>query len=200
MSDAQNYDSTNLETLRRDLEKLRAVARDSEGLKSPGDATSMAVVGPAARRPAVTPSGSHDDKDKLIARRLLAMLRRGEGDDSPTVSGTDFTETGVKRLLGQLTSPSKTPAAGQKILQRLHKFLTAPGPKGGEKVSGVSVEKIRRLSRLLEQTEKHGWEQVRARMAERRNGSSKAPATAIPARAKAAAPIKRKRPNRREAS
>jgi hypothetical protein len=161
MSGTQNPGAKNFDSLRRDLKELRAKARESGVISSSVDDVSAPFGGLSASRQAAMDAMGPDDKSKVVAKRLLAMLRRGEGDESRIVPGTNFTEAGVQRLVDRLAAPRKE-AAGEKVYQRLRNFLNRPGRDAGEMVAGVSVEKIRHLARFLEQVEKHGWEQVRA--------------------------------------
>lgn len=179
MSDAQNYDIKNLDALRRDLKELRSRAKE-EGVIStePVEKPKIGVGGGAARRFAAMRRETDEktetgDKGKQLASRMLAMLRRGPGDDSPTVPGTHFTEHGVQRLMDQLTEPQKGRRANSPVIQKLHKFLTAP--TGGKTIAGASIERIRMLANLLPQVETHGWEQVRSHLAKRKENRAAEP-------------------------
>ena len=188
MSDPLNYDSKNLDVLRRDLQDLRGRARE-EGLihSDTQERPAVAAGGGAARRFAQMRAGGTGgaepgEKGKQLATRILAMLRRSIDDDSPLVPGTDFTEAGVKRLMDHLTAPPKGRRATAPLIERLHKFLTIPGQPGGKLIAGASVERIRMLANLLPQVEKYGWDQVKEQMAKRKeNRAKQVEAGAVPA-------------------
>jgi hypothetical protein len=168
MSDAPNSDRPTIEVVRRDLQALRSKARAGGILGSKvGDARA-----PASRRDSTASAdgdtGEAGEKGKQAAGKLLTMFRRSPDDTSPTVLGTDFTENGVARVLNLLTAPRQREGTSQNIQQRLHTFLTAPVADGAETVAGVSVQKVRRVARMLQQIEKHGWDHFRAHMAKRR--------------------------------
>ncbi len=201
MSDAPSSDRPKIEIVRRDLQQLRSKARASGLIGSKnGDASAPA----SSKMVPVFPDMDIEepgDKGKQAASKLLAMFRRGEEDTSPTVRGTDFTEKGVARVLNVLTAPREREGASQKTLQRLHKFLTGPVADGAETVAGVSVQKVRRIARMLQQIEKHGWEHVRAHMAKRKvaGGDAKPRGAAEPKLVEAARAAK-PRPKRRARS
>ena len=144
---------------------------------------------------------SSGDKGKQAASKMLAMFRRGQDDTSPTVPGTDFTEKGVAKVVKLLAAPRERDGASQKMLQRLHKFLTGPVADDAETVAGVSVQKVRRVARMLQQVERHGWEHVRAHMAKRKSAGAgvKPPPIAEPKVAEVTAPAQA-RPKRRARS
>jgi hypothetical protein len=179
MSDPLDYDSKNLDVLRRDLQDLRGRARE-EGLihSDKPDRPAVAAGGGAARRFAQLRQGGTGgaepgEKGKQLAARILAMLRRSIDDDSPLVPGTDFTEGGVKRLMDHLTAPPKGRRATAPLIERLHKFLAIPAQPGGKMIAGASLERIRMLGNLLPQVEKHGWDQVKEHMAKRKENRAK---------------------------
>lgn len=205
MGDTQQYDAKNLEALRRDLRDLRAEAQEDgvltpRGSKRSGAGARRRAAAPAAAEtgPASADGESSGGKGKQVASRMLAALRRVENDDSLNVRGTDFTENGVKRLLVLLNSPRRRSGAADRILQRFQRFLTTPVPNSMQKIAGVSAEKIRLLSRLLEQIEQHGWDAVRSHLTERRERAAASEQSGAPA--DAASPVRRKRLNRQEAS
>jgi hypothetical protein len=171
MNDAQDYDSKNLDVLRRDLEELRSRAREEGVISQPAEKPKLAVGGVAARRFAAiqkeaSEKGEAREKGKQLATRMLTMLRRSSGDNSPIVPGTDFTEQGVERLMNQLTEAQKSRRATSPLIQRLHNLLTTS--TGGRTIAGASVERIRMIGNLLPQIETHGWEQVRSQLAKRK--------------------------------
>jgi hypothetical protein len=198
MSDAQHYDMKNLEALRRDLQEIRTEAQADGTIAPRAGKRAGPMAAAAARRPAPAQPVSPEAKGKQVATRMLATLRRVENDNSPIIRGTDFTEAGVKRLLNLLTSPKRRSDAADRALQRIHRFITAPAPAGVQTISGVSADKVRALSRLLEQIEQNGWDAVRSQLTERREKSAAAgTAGAAPAEA---APAPRKRAGRQAAS
>jgi hypothetical protein len=173
MSNSQNYDTKNLETLRRDLGDLRSQAREDGVLRSDtAEKPSGSTAAGAARRFAAIRRNDNgegpdaEEKGKQLAARLLAMLRRVDNDTSPMVPGTDFTENGIKRLMDQFARP-KANRRNAPLIDKLQKFLTT-GPSGGKMIAGASVERIRMLANLLPQVEKRGWGQVRSHLARRK--------------------------------
>jgi glycosyltransferase A (GT-A) superfamily protein (DUF2064 family) len=176
MSDTKNPDSSNLEALRRDLQEMRNKARD-EGILSAEAVAPMALGGggvASAGRQAIMSAVDPNDKGKQAATRLMAILRRTETDTSAIVPGTDFTEQGIARMQDLLTASVQKQGTGDNIYVRLQKFLASPAQNGGRVICGIGTEKIRILSHLLEQTEKLGWEQVKAQLAQRAQAASKA--------------------------
>lgn len=206
MSDTQNYDTKNLDVLRRDLKELRNRAKEEGVIRSDvPEQPKVNAGGGAARRFAAMRRGDAGEnadgaeKGKQLATRILAMLRRGNDDDSPNIPGTNFTEDGVKRLMTQLTEPQKGRRATSPLIQKLHKFLTTP-TGGGKTIAGASLERIRMLANLLPQVEKHGWEQVRAHLAKRKeNRAAEAEAEEV-AEAPPPAAARQRRGGRRTAS
>jgi len=184
MSNSQNYDTKNLETLRRDLGDLRSRARE-DGVLRPDTAEkpSGSTAAGAARRFAAirrndTGEGPDaEEKGKQLAARLLAMLRRVDNDTSLVLPDTDSTENGIKRLMDQFAQP-KGNRRNAPLIEKLQKFLTT-GPSGGKMIAGASVERIRMLANLLPQVEKRGWGQVRSHLAKRKEEKAQPAAKAL---------------------
>lgn len=191
MSETQAYDTRNFDLLRDDLEQLRNEAR-VEGVFAKRGSAGRTDEG-ASRRLGTGSLRASTDKGKQMARRMRAILRRAANDVSPMIDGTDFTEDGIKTFLSQLTAPRKKARAADRAIQNIHKFITAPPPKGAQTAVGVSVDRVRQLARLLERIEQHGWEQVRLALAEKRTAAKAAP----PAQPKRPPPAKRKRAQHR---
>lgn len=195
MDEAENFDLKNLDSLRRDLKELRARAREDSAPGPEKTEQPDAAGGPAWRRPGAASAAEPGERGKRLASRLLALLRRGEDDQSPAVPGTDFTEQGVERLLDRLALlPKQSSAAGQ-FLHNMYRYLTAPPAEGAPMIADVSAEKIQYLSRFLPQIEKHGWNQVRSRMAQIRERPGARGTAARPE--PKPAPQRRKRDGRR---
>ena len=174
------YDTTNFQALRLELEQLNAAALKS-GLLPPvtgwfgaPDAAPAKRAKPRpapkartmaktkdSKRPAIDPA----DRGKARARRLLAMLGRIVGDDSPAVPGTAFTESGVVRLLAHLRKPRNRRA---RFLRRMQRFLARPVALGLQTSAGVSVERLQMVSHRLREIEAHGLAHVRSVRAARR--------------------------------
>ncbi|MBS0559850.1 MAG: hypothetical protein JSR21_07330 [Proteobacteria bacterium] len=161
MSETQKSPTKNVDALRRELRELRGKAREDGMTGAIVDDWTGTGLAPGSRK-AVMDAINQEDKSKSAATMLLTLLRRVDKDDTPLVPGTNFTEAGVQRLLRQMQLPKyKTGPAG-KIIQRLHTYLTKQAKPGSIQVAGVSIERLRQLAGLLEQIEKHGWEQAKA--------------------------------------
>lgn len=201
-----DYDTTNLQALREELKLLNTAALE-DGLISMRDGwpvtprarRAAAVVRTAKARatPATTPAtsktsskskakGPSPETGKAGARRLLTIARRGEGDGSPAVAGTDFTEAGIVRLLAHLR---KRRSKGFRFLHRLHQFLIRPVQPGIRTSAGISVERLQLVARQLLEIEAHGWHQFRARVERRGKRAPAADRTAKPARRAKAKPV-----------
>jgi hypothetical protein len=186
MSETQKSATKNVDTLRRELRELRSKARE-DGMTGAivDDWAGSTGLAPGSRKAvmdAITPA----DKSKTAATMLLTLLRRMDKDDSPLVPGTNFTEAGVQRMLRQMRLPKYQTGPAGKIMQRLHTYLTK-GKPGAILVAGVSVERLRQLGGLLEQIEKHGWEQAKAMLEEQFDiPTAKRPKPVIDAEAEAA--------------
>ena len=162
MDDGLGYDTSNLQALRQELRRLNIAAIETRLLPPLRSPNRRAAAGGAseAPRPASARNG------KAGAKRLLSMLRRLEGDDSPPVPGTDFTEAGVVRLLAHLRDAgNKKPA---RYLQRLRRYLARPVQFGLRVSAGVSVERLQWVSRYLRDIEAYGLDHVRMVTAARR--------------------------------
>jgi hypothetical protein len=190
MSDIQEVNTKKVDSLRADLKDLRERARETGVLKPAG------TVSRRTRRSAAE-TVEATEKGKAAAARIRAMLQRGENDESAIIAGTNFTEDGVRRVIELLIAPRKQPVKSQRIFEWLHRFLTSPVQDGEQMVAGVSAVKVRRLSRLLQQIETHGWEQFRSRRAERLGTVSGNETPSAPQPVAAATVSTRKRQHRR---
>ncbi len=150
-----SYDTTNLHALRRELDRLNDAAVKSGVIPSRDAGGDLDVV---SDRLAAQPV----DLGKAGARRLLEMLCRISGDESPMVPGTEFTEAGVVRLLAHLRRPRKRAQYGNRFLGRLLGFLTRPLPTGMQTSAGIGVERLQRVWRYLREIESYGWNHVQA--------------------------------------
>jgi len=168
MDAAPDYDTSKLQALRRELDKLNAAAAKSGLIVTRNDPAKAGR--PAAREPArveaVDPNLA--DQGKSTARRLLAILSRVEGDSSPSISGVEFTEDGVVRLLAHLRKRSARAQVGNRFFRRLLAFLTRPVPMGMRTSAGIGVERLQLVARYLNEIETHGWRQFRLIAAARR--------------------------------
>ena len=174
MDDGPGYDTSNLQALRQELRRLNIAAIETRLLPPLGGRHQRPSVSAAseAARPASTRNG------KAGAKRLLSMLRRSEGDDSPPVPGTDFTEAGVVRLLAHLRhAGNKKPA---RYLQRLRRYLARPVQFGMRVSAGVSVERLQWVSRYLRDIEAYGLDHVRMVTAARRGRQARPPSSTEP--------------------
>jgi hypothetical protein len=169
--EAPAFDMTKLDALRRELARLNAAAVQQGLLRPRATAGSTPPVSaPALSRSAAARSA---DQGRKGARRMLTLLGRIPGDESPPVPGTEFTESGVVRLLAHLRKPHKR----HRFRQRLLRFLTRAMPLGVRTSAGVSTERLRLVGRYLMQIEQHGWQHVKAvRAARRRNPTRRATA------------------------
>jgi hypothetical protein len=158
------YDTAKLHALRRELEKLNEAAAKS-GLIAPHKARPAA---PAQRAREDRAGAEFADQGKAAARRLLAILGRIEGDVSPPISGTKFTEGGVVRLLAHLRKRSARAQRGNRFFRRLLAYLTRPVPMGIRTSAGVSVQRLQLVSRRLLEIEAHGWRHFQLMSAARR--------------------------------
>lgn len=146
------YDAAKLNALRRELAQLNDAAVRS------------GLIGPHKIRPATAQRAREEragtefaDQGKAAARRLLTILGRIEGDVSPPISGTTFTEDGVVRLLAHLRQRSVRAQRGNRFFRRLLAYLTRPVPIGIRTSAGISVERLQLVSRRLIEIEAHGW-------------------------------------------
>ena len=190
---ALGYDTSRFHALQRELERLNAAAlrtglitaRDVSARASPSsnqgesaeigspDNTEQPASGDS---PQPMPSGSAD-KGKASAKQLLTMLGRIEGDNSPSISGTSFTESGVVRLLTHLRRPR---IQRNQFFRQLYRFLIRPVPMGVHTSAGVSVGRLQLVSHQLLEIEAHGWLQFQSIRALRRG------ARGLPSRSNAA--------------
>lgn len=154
------YDDTNLQALRRELERLNEAAVKT-GLIAP-DAGADVRARNAIADGRDAGSGR---RGKAGASRLLRIMGRIEGDDSPLVPGTRCTEQGVVRLLAHLDRPRSQQFP---FLVRMHRFLVRPVPRGTRTSAGISVERLQVVSRQLQQIKALGWEEFRSIAAARR--------------------------------
>lgn len=159
---AQQFDTARLEALRVELRQINEDAVRTGLLHPPGSA--RAEPAPAARKARRGGPG----KGRAGAARMLALLGRIPGDQSPPVPGTDFTESGVVRLLAHLGKPHDRPPVGYAFLRRLHRFLSRPVQMGVRTSAGVSVERLRLVGRYLKMIETNGYEHFQAYRAARR--------------------------------
>jgi hypothetical protein len=164
------YDTSNLQALRRELDRLNAAALGS-GLIAPRNVRPE----PAPRARKERARVGLPDQGKAGARRLLTMLRPIEGDLSPPVPGTRFTEGGVVRLLADLRKPRARVKRRARFLRRLLRFLTRPVSKGLRTSAGIGVERLQRISRYLLEIEARGWNHVQSTSAARRRGRQALP-------------------------
>jgi hypothetical protein len=151
------YDTNRLRTLRRELDHLNAAAAKS----------GLIAIRNFPLRSEFRQAGS-SDLGKTGARRLLGMLARIEGDVSPAIPGTEFSEDGVVRLLAHLRKPRVRVQRGNRFFRRLLTFLTRPVSSGMRTSAGVSVERLQLISRHLLEIEAHGWRHFRLVSAARR--------------------------------
>lgn len=168
---------------------VRAKAGKAGTLSSTKAGRSTAKAGKAAGAKALRAAAARDtqarsavaprDKSRAGARRLLVMLRRIDGDDSPPVPGTDFTEAGVVRLLGHLR---RRKSQGFRFLRHLYRLLTRPVALGMRTSAGIGVERLQLVGRQLEEIEIHGWDHFHSRRVARRGrqGLPFAPAASSP--------------------
>jgi hypothetical protein len=157
------YNTRNLQALRHELGRLNAAALEC-GLTAPRKIWPEAAPEAGKERARV---GSAE-QGKVGARRLLTMLERMEGDVSPSVSGTKFTEAGVVRLLAHLDKSRARVQRGNRFRGRLLRFLTRPVSMGIRTSAGVGVERLQLISRYLLEIEAHGWNYVQSSSAARR--------------------------------
>lgn len=145
------YDTAKLGALRRELRLLNEAAAKI-GLMAPYKAR------PAAARAREERAGpAFADQGKAAARRLLAISGRLDGDVSPSIAGTNFTEDGVVRLLAHLRKRSVRAQRGNRFFRRLLAHLTRPVAIGTRTSAGISVERLQLISRRLHKIEAHGW-------------------------------------------
>lgn len=101
--------------------------------------TGGAAAGPGAAR----------DKRLQLLVKLRALLTQTPADAGGKVEGTEFTTTGVAKLMETLktrAADEKTP--GARVAGSLHKFLSAEG--GEAAVAGASVQKLQLVSDRME--------------------------------------------------
>lgn len=193
MDSALGYDTSRFHALQRELERLNAAAlrtglmtaRDVAARASPSsnrDVPAQAGSFEPAEQPASgespqsTPLGSAD-KGKASAKQLLTMLARVEGDDSPSIPGTSFTESGVVRLLTHLRRPR---SQRNRFFRQLYRFLIRPVPMGVHTSAGVSVGRLQLVSHQLLEIQAHGWLQFQS-IRELRRGARGLPPRSNPA-------------------
>src|SRR5579859_7825526 len=138
------YDAAKLNALRRELQQLNDAAASS-GLIAPRRVRPAAALRAREERA----RAEFADQGKAAAMRLLTILGRIEGDVSPAISGTMFTEGGVVRLLAHLRKRSVRAQRGNRFFRRLLAYLTRPVPMGTRTSAGVSVERLQLVSRRL---------------------------------------------------
>ena len=155
------YDTTRFQALRRVLGALNERAH-ADGLVAVRDGV---VLSPekrtrAARKAAAAKKGPKGpDRSPAAAAGLLALLRRRDGDQSPDVPGTAFTEDGVMRLLSRLRErrSSRGTGAWLRFLKGAERHLGHPVPFGLRTVQGVGLERLQVFARQLESIETGGW-------------------------------------------
>jgi hypothetical protein len=157
------YDTSKLHALRRELDQLNVAAAKS-GLSGSHEVWPEAA--PRARKEPARAGST--DQGKAGARRLLTMLGRIEGDVSPPISGTRFTEGGVVRLFAHLRKRTARAQRGNRFFRRLLAFLTRPLPMGMRTSAGIGVERLQLISRYLLEIETHGWYRFQVISAARR--------------------------------
>ena len=157
-----SYDTTNLRALRLELELLNDAAAMS-GLIAPPKAKSA-----AADRARNEREDEFTDQGKAAARRMLTLLGRIEGDVSPSIFGTKFTEEGVVRLLADLRKRSVRAQRGNRYFRRILAYLTRPVAMGTRTSAGIGVHRLQRVSRRLHEIEAHGWQHFQLMRAARR--------------------------------
>jgi hypothetical protein len=165
------YDLTTFNALRLELVRLNEAAL-ADGLIAPRNGLPQL---PQTERPDAEPAEGSDspDRGKAAAQRMLAMLARDEGDDSPSVPGTPFTEAGVVRLLAHLRRRAKPRSGGSHPLaQRLNRFLTRPVSMGVRTSAGVSVERLQVAYSQLQEVEANGWNHFQSVRSARRSGAA----------------------------
>jgi hypothetical protein len=176
MEAAQDFDTTTFNALRSELQRLNEAAL-KDGLIAPRNGLPQL---PNTSRPEPTEDSVSADRGKAAARRMLAMLAREEGDDSPAVPGTPFTEAGVVRLLAHLRRRAKPRGGGSHPLaQRLNRFLARPISMGVRTSAGVSVERLQVAFSQLQEVEANGWNHFQSVRAARRSGASAALAAPV---------------------
>ena len=152
MDAVAGYDASKLHALRRELDRLNAAAARSgliaSGLNLQGDAPGALIERSA--------TGSAD-KGKAGAKRLLTILGRIDADVSPSIPGTSFTEDGVVRLLAHLRKRRSRERRGNLFFRRMLTFVTRPVSMGVRTSAGISVERLRVISRQLRDIEANGW-------------------------------------------
>lgn len=161
MDSEPGYDTTNLHALQDELRRLNATAL-AEGLLGKGPRPAEAATEPAA------PSKASQKRGKAAARRLLAIGGRLEGDDSPAVPGTEFTEAGVVRLIAFLRRRRGRAGAWSRFLARVQRALGRPVSLGQLVVAGVSLTRVQVVYRQICEVEAHGLAQLTARRVLRR--------------------------------
>ena len=171
MDAESGYDTSKLHALRRELDQLNAAAARS-GLIAPRKVRPTAAQGGSKERA----GAESPDQGKAAARRLLTMLGRVEGDVSPSISGSGFTEGGVVRLLAHLRKRSVRAQRGNRFFRRLLAYFTRPVSMGIRTSAGVSVERLQLVSRHLHEIEAHGWRHFQ-RMSATRRRKRQAPAS-----------------------
>ena len=152
MDASPGYDTNKLHALRRELDYLNAAA------------AKIGLMAPLGNRPREAPGARNERlpagaavKGKAGAKRLLTMLGRIEADMSPSISGTSFTEGGVVRLLAHLRKRRTREKHGNLFFRRVLTYLTRPVSAGERTSAGISVERLRVISRQLHDIEAHGW-------------------------------------------
>ena len=155
------YDASKLHALRRELDELNAAAAKNGPI-------APRKVSPALGARKERARAGSTDLGKAAAQRLLTVLGRIEGDLSPPISGTEFTEDGVVRLLGYLRKRTARAQRGNRFFRRLLTFLTRPVSMGMRTSAGIGVERLQLISRHLLEIEAHGWYHFQVISASRR--------------------------------
>ena len=194
MQPDDGYDTTRFEALRRVLSTLNEGAladglvavRDGvavvpepprRALRKAAKATAAAKATPKAPEGASPTAEKKPDRSPAAAARLLALLRRQEGDESADLSGTTYTEAGVARLLAHLRARRSKRGGGAwaRFLQRADRYLARPVPLGIRTVRGVGFERLQVVARQLAEIEANGWARFRESRAVRRRKVVPAP-------------------------
>lgn len=88
---------------------------------------------------------------------ILAPLNEKDHPGEPVIPGTNYTETGVKRLLALLKQRSETPGAVARIVAGwLLAFLTRPPQRGQLMVAGANLDQLKQITDLLERQQTQG--------------------------------------------
>ena len=172
MSAEPGYDTSNLRALQEEVRRLNEAALESGLFSTPASAGvgRRRATGDGAPGTSQNPPRKKAERNrgKGAARRLRSVAGRTEGDDSPEVPGTTFTEAGVVRLLSQLRRRRKRPGPWTRFLVRMERALSRPVPLGQHTIAGISLARLQVVSSQLEQIEARGLAYLEARRAARR--------------------------------